>query len=309
MKLEGIHHISCITGDALANVEFYAGTLGMRLVKKTVNQDDPSVYHLFYGDEKGSPGFDLTFFEYPGAAPGVPGPGMVHRIVWRLPGAESLAWWKERLESAGRETELTDGSLLFSDPEGLQHEFIVYAGSEEALVPLHTEVPPEHAIRGFHAVRAWSVNPPATGEVLREVLGFEDLGDGDWIVTGDERSGRYLIDPSPGHHGRPGAGTVHHVAWATRTEDQDAWRDRVASSGLFATPVVDRFYFKAVYFREPGGVLFELATMGPGFATDEDPETLGERLALPPDFEPLRDRVEPALRQLPDIRQWRPAGA
>lgn len=309
MKLEGIHHISCITGDAARNVEFYVGVLGMRLVKKTVNQDDPSVYHLFYGDEKGSPGFDLTFFEYPGAAPGVAGPGMVHRIVWRLPSVEALEWWTGRLESAGREVDGREGSLRFTDPEGLEHEFVVYSGSEEALVPLHSEVPPEFAIRGFHAVRAWSVNAPATSKVLGEVLGFEDLGEGAWVAAGDERSGLYFIDPLPGHRGRPGAGTVHHIAWATRMADQDAWRERVAASGLFATPVIDRYYFKAVYFREPGGVLFELATMGPGFATDEDQESLGERLALPPDFEPLRGQVEPRLTRLPDVRQWRPAGA
>jgi glyoxalase family protein len=307
MHLEGIHHISCITGDAPRNVEFYVGLLGMRLVKKTVNQDDPSVYHLFYGDEEGSPGFDLTFFEYPGAAPGLPGPGMIHRIVWRVRSTESIAWWRDRLGGAGVETREEGDSLLFSDPEGLSHELIVYDGPDPDLVPLHSEVPPEHAIRGFDSVRAWSVNGPATGSVLVDVLGFDQSGPNSWTTTDGGRTGTYVLDDPPGHYGRPGAGTVHHIAWATRLDQQEDWQKRVAGSGLFATPVIDRFYFEAVYFREPGGVLFELATMGPGFATDEEPDSLGERLALPPDFEAVREQVEPQLTPLPDVRQWRPA--
>jgi glyoxalase family protein len=307
LRLNGVHHISCITGDARANVDFYARVLGMRLVKKTVNQDDPSVYHLFYGDEKGSPGFDLTFFEYPGAAPGLAGPGMIHTTAWRLPSEASLDYWQERLSGEGVESTRGEGRLEFSDPEGLRHEFAVYDGQEEPLVPRHSEVPEEFAIRGFDGVRAYSANRPATEAVLTEVLGFRESDPDTWVVGGSERSGFYRFDDAPDHYGRPGAGTVHHVAWATRMEDQDAWRERVASSGLFATPVIDRFYFKAVYFREPGGVLFELATMGPGFATDEDPDHLGERLSLPPDFEAIRSQVEPALTPLPDVRQWRPA--
>ena len=307
MRLEGIHHISCITGDAPRNVEFYVGLLGMRMVKKTVNQDDPSVYHLFYGDEQGSPGFDLTFFEYPGASPGLAGPGMIHRIVWRVRSTDSITWWRDRLEGAGFETGGEDDSLLFSDPEGLNHELAVYTGPDPDLVPLHSEVPPEHAIRGFDSVRAWSANGPATASVLVDVLGFEQSGPESWTTTDGGRTGTYHLDQPPGHYGKPGAGTVHHIAWATRLDQQEAWQERVTASGLFATPVIDRFYFEAVYFREPGGVLFELATMGPGFATDEEPGSLGEKLALPPDFEAIRDRVEPHLTPLPDIRQWRPA--
>jgi glyoxalase family protein len=309
VSLNGVHHISCITGDAPGNVEFYVGLLGMRLVKKTVNQDDPSVYHLFYGDEKGSPGFDLTFFEYPGARRGRAGAGMIHRILWRLPSAESLDYWQERLAAAGTASERSDDSLLFDDPEGLTHEFLVYDGPEELLRPRHSDVPAEFAIGGFHGVRAYSAAPEMTTKVLGEVLGFEDLGDGAWSVAGESRSGRYVLDPSPEQGQIPGAGTVHHVAWATRLEDQDEWQAYVSGTGLYATPVIDRFYFQAIYFREPGGVLFELATMGPGFATDEDAGHLGERLSLPPDFEALRDQVEPRLKVLPDVRQWRPAEA
>jgi len=307
LRLEGVHHISCITGDAPGNVEFYAGVLGMRLVKKTVNQDDPSVYHLFYGDEKGTPGFDLTFFEYPGARPGRAGAGMVHRILWRLPSAESLGFWEERLAAAGVESTLEGESLRFADPEGLEHEFQVYSGEEAALIPAHSEVPAEFAIQGFQGVRAYSGNQAGTEEVLRDTLGFTDEGEGTWKRAGEDRSGTYHLDPSPDERGIPGAGTVHHIAWASPIDQHVEWQERAASSGLYATPVIDRFYFRAVYFREPGGVLFELATIGPGFATDEEAEHLGEKLSLPPDFEALRDQVEPRLSPLPDVRQWRPA--
>jgi glyoxalase family protein len=320
LRLNGVHHISCITGDAPGNVNFYAGVLGMRMVKKTVNQDDPSVYHLFYGDEKGSPGFDLTFFEYPGARPGRAGAGMVHRILWRLPSTESLTYWRERLAAAGVEAQATDADprlagtgvntgesgLLFADPEGLEHEFLVYEGADQPLVPLHNEVPPEHAITGFHGVRAYSSSPQGTEEVLSRVLGFGEIGDGAWCTSGEDRSGFYFLDPAPEDRQLAGAGTVHHIAWATRLQDQDEWQLHVTGSGLHATPVIDRFYFRAIYFREPGGVLFELATMGPGFAADEDPDRLGERLSLPPDFESVREQVEPNLKALPDVRQWRP---
>jgi len=319
-RLNGVHHISCITGDAPGNVEFYVGLLGMRLVKKTVNQDDPSVYHLFYGDEKGSPGFDLTFFEYPGARPGRAAAGMVHRILWRVQSAESITFWQERLAGAGTRSELVEAdprlggtgiadgekALRFADPEGLEHELLVYAGDEPLLVPLHSEVPPEHAIVGFHGVNVYSGAPEGTEAVLSNVLGFEDLASGAWKVSGESRSGLYLLDPAPEERQVPGAGTVHHIAWATRLEDQDQWQSHVSGAGLHATQVIDRFYFRAIYFREPGGVLFELATMGPGFATDEPAESLGERLSLPPDFEAMRDQVEPHLKTLPDVRQWRP---
>lgn len=321
IRLNGVHHISCITGNAPGNVEFYSGLLGMRMVKKTVNQDDPSVYHLFYGDEQGSPGFDLTFFEYPGAERGRAGAGMVHRILWRLQSSEALEYWRERLTAAGLQAHTTRvdprlertgisaeaGGLHFSDPEGLEHELLLYEGDEQPLVPLHSQVPPGHAISGFHGVRAYSTAAEDTERVLSAVLGFDDIGDGGWKVADDDRSGIYLLDPAPEARALAGAGTVHHIAWATRLEDQDAWQSHVGESGLYATPVIDRFYFRAVYFREPGGVLFELATRGPGFAIDEEPEHLGEKLSLPPDFESARDRVEPHLKTLPDVRQWRPA--
>jgi glyoxalase family protein len=306
MKLEGIHHVTAITGDAPGNVEFYAGTLGLRLVKKTVNQDDPTVYHLFYADEKGSAGADITFFEYPGARRGRAGAGMVHTVRFRVPSEESLAFWEERLSADGIESRREDGTLRFTDPEGLALELAVSDTADEPLVAEHPEIPPEHAIQGFDGVRAYSMAPEESRGFLEGTLGFQPRGDG-WEVRGDKRGGTYVYDESPPERGVGGAGTVHHVAWATTIEEHGAWREQVAEAGAHPTPVIDRFYFKSVYFREPSGVLFELATIGPGFTTDEPLEHLGERLSLPPDFEHLRERVEPLLTPLPNPREARAA--
>ena len=291
MRLEGIHHVSSITGDAQGNVDFYAGVLGLRLVKKTVNQDDPTVYHLFYGDDKGSPGLDLTFFEYPGAAPGRAGDGMIHRIVLRVGSEAALDFWQKRLGRGERKP----GSLDFSDPEGLGLELRVVETSDEPLTASHPDIPREHAIQGFEEVRAFTSRPEASRGLFEDALGFEPAGDSTWEVQGERRHGRYVFDPSPAARGVPGAGTVHHVAWASLDDEQNAWRDRVANAGARPTPVIDRFWFKSVYFREPSGVLFEIATLGPGFAVDEDVAHLGERLVLPPRFEPLRERLEQTL--------------
>jgi glyoxalase family protein len=294
IKLEGIHHVSSITGDAQSNLDFYAGTLGLRLVKKTVNQDDPTVYHLFYGDDKGSPGMDLTFFEYPGASPGRAGRGMIHRIVLRVRSEEALDFWEQRVKGSQR----SHGSLEFSDPEGLGLELRVVTNSDVPLTASHPEISAEHAIQGFEEVRAFTSSPAASRELLEGALGFERSGDTSWEARGDSRAGRYVYDVAPAQHGVPGAGTVHHVAWASLDDQQVAWRDRVIAAGAQPTPVIDRYWFKSVYFREPGGVLFEIATMGPGFAVDEDPAHLGERLVLPPKFEGLRDQLESTLTPL-----------
>ena len=291
MKLEGIHHVTCITGNAPQNVEFYAGTLGLRLVKKTVNQDDPTVYHLFYADEKGSAGSDITFFEYPNARPGRAGDGMVYRVLFRVASDEALDFWQERVGG-----ERTDGSLLFADPEGLELELVVDDSGDEPLIAQHPEIPEEVALRGFHAVRAYG--DPASSDAFLHALGFEDA----YLARGEHRGGFYRYDQAPGE-GVPGAGTVHHVAWASTMEDHEQWRARVLEAGGRPTPVIDRFYFKSIYFREPSGILFEIATLGPGFATDEDSEHLGERLSLPPAFEHLRPRIEPALTPLPNPRE------
>lgn len=309
MRLEGIHHITAITGDAPANVDFYTGTLGLRMVKQTVNQDDPTVYHLFYGDEEGSPGMDLTFFEYPGAAPGRAGAGMVHRIVWRVASAAALQFWKERLEGAGTEAKLTKDSLLFSDPEGLGHELIHTPSSDPPLRARSPDIPSEHALQGFAGVRAYSSAPANSERLLGETLGFTRGAGEHWEVKGGQRHGFYAYDPSPPEiNRRQGAGTVHHVAFASLRDDHEAWRLRVAQAGAQPTPVIDRFYFRSIYFREPSGVLFEIATIGPGFAVDEDAAHIGERLSLPPRFEELRGQVESKLTPLPYPPAWRLEG-
>jgi glyoxalase family protein len=293
MKLEGIHHVTAITGDAPANVDFYADKLGLRLVKKTVNQDDPTVYHLFYADERGSAGSDITFFEYPGAARGHAGAGMVHRVLWRVGSEDSLDFWAERLG-----VERDGDTLLFRDTEGLEHELLVDDSGEEPLIAEHPEVPREHALRGFAGVRAYAPDPERSNDFLR-ALGFEP----GWVARGDDRSGTYVYDQAPEAAPIPGAGTVHHVAWASRIDDHEKWRERVAEAGGRPTPIIERFYFKSIYFREPNGILFEIATLGPGFTADEQLEHLGERLSLPPAFEPLRAQVEPQLTPIRNPRE------
>jgi len=302
MQLEGIHHITLVTGDAPRNVDFYTRVLGLRLVKKTVNQDDPTVYHLFYADEKGSAGADITFFEYPGARRGRAGAGMIHTITWRVGSEAALDFWEPRLAGEASAVTREDGRLRFEDPEGVGLELAVVQTEDEPLVAQHPEIPEEHALQGFDGVRAYAIDPERSRTLLEETLALEGRGENVWEARGEQRGGYYAYDPAPPGRGVPGAGTVHHVAWATTMEEHTAWRQRVAEAGLNPTPVIDRFYFKSVYFREPNGILFELATLGPGFAIDEDPVHLGERLSLPPDFEHLRERIEPVLTPLPNTR-------
>jgi len=303
MRLEGIHHITAITGDAPANVSFYAGVLGLRLVKKTVNQDDPGVYHLFYADEEGSPGADLTFFEYPGAMRGRAGDGMVHTIVSRVGSADSLDFWERRLADHGAGAErLASGGLRFEDPEGLAHELVVADVPDAPLRAQAPDIPAEHALQGFDAVRAYSSEPAASEALLRDVLGFTGGERGRWEVRGERRGGLFSYDEPPAGSAVQGAGSVHHVAFAIELGEQDAWHERLRGAGVRATHVIDRFYFRSIYFREPSGVLFELATMGPGFAADEDPDHLGERLSLPPFLESRRAEIEPRLTPLPAPR-------
>ena len=304
MKLEGIHHITAITGEAQRNVDFYADLLGLRLVKKTVNQDQPNVYHLFYADEEGSPGADLTFFEFRGAQRGRAGAGMVHRIVWRVASEEALEFWAGRLGAAGTETRREDGRLRFADFEGLEHELAVVETSDEPLIADHPDVPAEHALRGFEAARAYTVEPERSKPLLTEALEFEPADEG-WEARGSRRGGRYVYDAAPEERGVQGAGTVHHIAWASQTDDHERWRERVIEAGARPTPVIDRFWFRSIYFREPSGVLFEIATLGPGFAIDEDPEHLGETLILPPFLEDRREEIEAELVPITNPRATR----
>jgi glyoxalase family protein len=302
MKLEGIHHVTAITGDAPGNVDFYARVLGLRLVKKTVNQDDPTVYHLFYADEEGSAGADITFFEYPGARRGRAGAGMVHRVVFRVADEAALSFWTERLGAEGIDVRREDDSLLFDDPEGLGLELRATETGDEPLIALSPDIPPEVAVQGFDEVRAYARDPERSRRFLEQALGFDRRGENGWEVRGERRGGNYVYDAAE-RLGTPGAGTVHHVAFASLMDDHEAWQRRVAEAGAHPTPVIDRFYFRSVYFREPSGVLFEIATIGPGFDSDEPKDSLGERLSLPPAFEHLRDQIEPRLTPIPNPRR------
>jgi glyoxalase family protein len=302
MKLEGIHHITCITADAPGNVDFYARLMGLRMVKKTVNQDDPSVYHLFYADEEGSPGSDLTFFEFPGVPKGRAGDGMVHRITWRVGAPEALDFWAERLGAAGVETERDGERLRFRDREGLGLELVVASTPDPPLIAKSPDIPAELALQGFDGVRAYSANPERSLRVLEEALAFEPTDDG-WESRGELRGSIYAYDRAPAEPGLQGAGTVHHVAWASHDEDHETWRERVIAAGGHPTPVIDRFWFHSIYFREPSGVLFELATYSPGFAADESPEHLGETLVLPPWLESRRAEIEARLTPIENPRQ------
>jgi glyoxalase family protein len=302
MKLEGIHHITAITADAQGNVGFYAGLLGLRLVKKTVNQAEPSVYHLFSADEQGSPGSDLTFFEFPRAARGRAGDGMVHRIGWRVGSADALDFWAQRLAGAGYESVRDGDRLRFTDFEGLEHALAVVETPDEPLIANHPEIPRELALQGFDGVRAYSSSPDRSRPLLEDALAFEAAGDG-WEARGERRGSYYAYDEPPAERGLQGAGTVHHVAWASHDSDHEQWRERVLAAGAQATPVIDRFWFRSVYFREPSGVLFELATYSPGFAADESPEHLGETLVLPPWLESRREAIEAQLTPIENPRQ------
>lgn len=308
MTLEGIHHITAITGDAPGNVEFYVGILGLRLVKKSVNQDVPNIYHLFYADEKGSAGSDITFFEYPGMERGRAGAGMVHRIIWRVGSEDSLSFWEDRLRTSGRDVVRGPDHVRFTDPEGLELEFRVVQTSDPPLMAEHPEVPAEFALQGFDGARAFTFDPERSRRLLEQTLGFRSTGANGFESRGSQRGSLWDYDTST-EQGVQGAGTVHHIAWAAPREEHASWRDRVIEGGASPTPIIDRFYFKSIYFREPSGVLFEIASLGPGFTVDEPLEHLGEKLSLPPDYEHLRENVEPVLTPLPDIKQWRPQRA
>ena len=233
MKLNGIHHITAITGDAQANVDFYTRVLGLRMVKKSVNQDDPTVYHLFYGDEHAKPGLDLTFFEYPGAAPGRAGEGMVHRIVWRVGSPDALDFWAERLAQAGIEPERDGDRLRFRDPEGLEHELGVHDVSDEPLIAEHPEIPSEHALQGFHGVRAYSSSPDRSRDLLEAGMGFASRDDG-WEVRGESRGGSYAYEPRPSSAAFPARARC--TTWPGPPPTTSTPRGATRSAGTALTP-------------------------------------------------------------------------
>jgi glyoxalase family protein len=303
MNLDGIHHVTAITGDAQATIDFYAGLLGLRLVKTTVNFDAPDMYHLYLGDETGSPGSIVTFFEIRGAADGRPGAGMVHRILWRVPSTAALDFWAERLGGAGRPVDLTGDGLVTSDPEGLGIGLVVSAPADGGpRAARSADVPGEHAISGIAGVRAFSRAPEATERMLVDGLGFVRDEAGRLATAGAERRGLYVVDPAPAERPQPGAGTVHHVAWTAPDAEHTSWAGRIHAAGARPTGVIDRQYFRSIYFHEPGGVMFEIATPSPGFAVDEAPGHLGEALRLPPQYERYRDQIEERLVPLANPR-------
>ncbi|HEX6293141.1 MAG TPA: ring-cleaving dioxygenase [Herpetosiphonaceae bacterium] len=316
MELGGLHHVTAVTGNAAGNVAFYTKVLGMRLIKKTVNQDDVSAYHLFYGDEIGQPGTELTFFDWPNIGPNVHGTSSIGAIALRVPDADALRWWERRLAEFGIDsTRITEfkgrGALVFADPEG-QRLLLVEGGETADGDPWRrSPVPPEVAIRGLHAVKLIVDRAMPTARFLTEALGFRQAGSYPFaendarqtlvFEVGPGGSGAEIhIDERPElPPGRVGIGGVHHVAFRTPSEDEHRrWRERVREAGFAITPVINRFYFRSIYFREPGGVLFEIATDGPGFSVDEDPAHLGERLALPPFLEPHRAEIEAHLKPI-----------
>jgi glyoxalase family protein len=317
MELGGIHHVTAVTGDAGLNVAFYTGALGLRLVKKTVNQDDVSAYHLFYGDEIGHPGTEMTFFDWSRIGPHVPGTGTISSTAFRVPDYAALEWWVERfreLDVAHEDIEERNGraTLRFTDPEGQRLELV---HDEAEGVPGGTPwekspVPRETFIRGLDSVELTLKNLSSTSRVITDVMGFRQAEEyeegGQKVATFEVGLGgpgarvRLVERPDLPIHRFVGAGGVHHVAFRTPDEEEHAaWRERLAKAGLGVTPVIDRYYFKSIYFREPGGVLFEIATDGPGFATDEAAEHLGETLSLPPFLEGQRRQIESNLRPIP----------
>jgi glyoxalase family protein len=306
--IKGLHHITAISGPAQENLDFYSGVLGMRLVKKSVNQDDPGTYHLFYADAEGHPGTDLTFFPWAHMAPPRMGHGLAVEVSLEVP-AGSLEFWGARLEEYGAranaiETRFGDRTLPLIDPHGMRLALVEPSRPvRRAFSPWpHSTVSPDYQVRGLHGAQLWEHELARTTSFLTDVLGFTRIADENgWTRYGfADAAGIVDIREAAGERrGAWGVGSVHHLAWRVDDEaHQLAVRAQVESAGWQATPVIDRFWFKSVYFKEPGGVLFELATEGPGFAVDEDREHLGETLVLPPWLEEARSRIEAVLPPL-----------
>lgn len=307
-SVHGLHHVTCIAGNAQENLDFYVAVLGLRLVKRSVNQDDPGTYHLFYADRVGNPGTDFTFFPWPNMEPGRPGIGLTVETSFAVPPG-SLSYWEERLREHGikhgpLETRFGETTLPVDDPHGLKIA-LVETSDERQFVPWeNSPVPSEYQLRGMHAVRLWERQLSPTDTVLTTLMGFDLLGTEDgWHRYGAEGGGSGKLieikELPEERRGQWGTGSVHHVAWRVRdSEEQMTLRENLLRAGLRPTQQIDRFWFKSVYYREPGGVLFELATDGPGFDRDEDMDHLGEKLILPPWLEPQRGEIEAALPSL-----------
>jgi glyoxalase family protein len=304
-SVHGIHHVTAIAGDAQENLDFYVGVLGLRLVKRSVNQDAPDTYHFFYADADGTPGTDLTFFPWPAMPPARLGVGLSVEVAFSVAPA-SLAYWQERLDRHGvrvdaLEERFGETVLPFVDPHGLRLALVATAAPIATTPWVQSTVSAEHQLQGMHSVRLWEGRLAPTAAHLTGVLGFQELGEENgWHRFGVDGGGAgKVVDVKelPGERrGAWGVGGIHHVAWRVAdTPEEMAVRAAVAASGLQPTTQIDRFWFKSVYFKEPGGVLFELATDGPGFDRDEDPARLGEQLILPPWLEAHRAAIEASL--------------
>jgi glyoxalase family protein len=307
-SVHGLHHITAIAGPAQENLDFYAGILGMRLVKRSINQDDPGTYHLFYADAEGHPGTDLTFFPWAQMAPPRMGHGLAVEVSLEVP-AGSIAWWGTRLEKYGTKIDSVvsrfgDTVLPLVDPHGMRLA-LVESGVQRArpFAPWDgSPIPGERQVRGLYGAQVWEREAAPTSEFLTSALGFHRVGaENGWTRYGfHDAPGIVDVRETPDvRRGAWGVGSVHHLAWRVADDQhQLVVRAQVEASGGRATPVIDRFWFKSVYFKEPGGVLFEIATEGPGFAVDEDPAHLGEMLVLPPWYEAARAEIERVLPPL-----------
>ena len=295
MRSAGIHHITAIAGDPQRNLDFYTETLGLHLVKRTVNFDDPGSYHFYFGDNIGRPGTIITFFPWPGARRGARGSGQVTTVSFAVP-QNSMAFWKERLRANQVIAEQIEGrfgsnALRFLDPDGLQLELLASANEESSSA---------RAIRGFAAPTLEVRDPEKTEKLLTEILGFEFVAEENnrrrFRGSGSNASGEVDLVSSEAGFGQIAAGTVHHIAFRAADDDEQLRvREQLVSRGLNVTPVIDRQYFHSIYFREPNGILFEIATDGPGFLIDEPVDALGETLKLPPIYEPKRNEIERVL--------------
>lgn len=314
-SIEGAHHVTAIAGEPQSNIDFYTGVLGLRLVKLTVNFDDPTTYHLYYGDGQGHPGTILTFFPWPGAFQGRIGTGQLTTTSFAVP-EKSQSYWRERLRKRAVEfkeavSDFGEGTLLLRDPDGLQLELVSTSNADPDRAWERGPVPTEHAIRGFHHVTLSENGYERTASLLTDTLGFKPVArQGNRfrysILNGAPSTMVDVVCVPEGRPGRVSVGTVHHVAWRTASDaEQVEWRDVLTKRELDVTPIIDRLYFHSIYFREPGGVLFEIATDPPGFTTDETMEHLGTSLQLPPWLEQARPELE---RLLPQIELPRAGG-
>ncbi|HEY8797979.1 MAG TPA: ring-cleaving dioxygenase [Candidatus Dormibacteraeota bacterium] len=303
-KIPGIHHVTCITGDVQKCTDFYVGVLGLRFIKKSINQDMPDTYHIYFGDYVGSAGTAMTFFGWPTWPKRRAGSGQITTVSFSVPPG-SLDFWKGRLRKLGVEMGATSrfgtDAVVVHDPDGIELELVAQSTDQPWAEWPDAPVGADHAIRGFHSVTMTIAETSATVDLLTKTMGFRKAGqEGHRTRFQTAKGGPHsivdVVESPEGPVGEESVGTVHHVAWrAPDTADQLAWREALVKAGRNVTPVIDRYYFKSIYSREPGGVLFEIATDGPGFTVDETVESLGSSLSLPPWFQVRRDRLDETL--------------